>query len=164
MTRACRCSKKATLLLHYRIKTMALPRGRFSGYAGAHLKKYRKLFVERWLCVSCGNEQRMAQSRHETCTQSQRLEQTATPCKGLTNTNDASAPERETMGRTNHRTLVDRGRKAGLRTSELYGALVSSRPEGADLAPGVGDSNGFVCDYDQHGQRVYRQPGENPKP
>jgi hypothetical protein len=68
------------------------------------------------------------------------------------------------MGRTNHRTLVDRGRKAGLRTSELYGALVSSRPEGADSAPGVADSNGFVCDYDQHGQRVYRQPGENPKP
>jgi hypothetical protein len=68
------------------------------------------------------------------------------------------------MGRTNHRTLVDRGRKAGLRTSELYGALISSRPEGSDLAPGVADTNGFVCSYDQLGQRVYRQADENLKP
>jgi hypothetical protein len=67
------------------------------------------------------------------------------------------------MGRSNHRTLIDRGRKAGLRTSELYGALVSSRPEGADLAPGTADSNGFVCSYDPQGQRVYRQVDENLK-
>jgi hypothetical protein len=68
------------------------------------------------------------------------------------------------MGRTNHRTLVDRGRKAGLRTSELYGALSSSRPEGADAAPGVADTNGFVCAFDLHGQRIYRHAEENPKP
>jgi len=68
------------------------------------------------------------------------------------------------MGRTNHRTLVDRGRKAGLRTSELYGALVSSRPEGTDAAPGVADSNGYVCSYDSVGQRVFRQVQVNRKP
>ena len=67
------------------------------------------------------------------------------------------------MGRTNHRTLVDRGRKAGLRNAELYSALISSRPEGAEFAPGVADTNGYVCAYDPHGQRVYRQVQENPK-
>jgi hypothetical protein len=65
------------------------------------------------------------------------------------------------MGRTNHRTLVDRGRKAGLRTSELYGALCSGRPEANDQGPRVADSNGFVSSYDPQGHRVYR-PVDDP--
>ena len=68
------------------------------------------------------------------------------------------------MGHTNHRILVDRGRKAGLRTSELYGALASSRPEGSDFVPGVADSNGFIACYDHLGQRIYRQAEQNPAP
>jgi hypothetical protein len=67
------------------------------------------------------------------------------------------------MGRTNHRTLVDRGRKAGLRTSELYGALVSSRPEGRDPAQGVSDGNGYVSCFNVLGNRVYRPLDARPK-
>jgi hypothetical protein len=67
------------------------------------------------------------------------------------------------MGRTNHRTLVDRGRKAGLGTSELYGPLCSSRPEGSDISVGQADSNGFVSGYDALGHRVFRPVEETAK-
>ena len=60
------------------------------------------------------------------------------------------------MRRTDYRTLVDRGRKAGLRTGDLYRALAARRPEGSDPALlGQADGNGFVSGFDQHGQRVY---------
>jgi hypothetical protein len=59
------------------------------------------------------------------------------------------------MSRTDYRTLIDRGRKAGLGTSELYRALAASRPEGADPSHGQTDGNGFVSDYGQNGRRVY---------
>jgi hypothetical protein len=67
------------------------------------------------------------------------------------------------MGRSNHRTLVDRGRKAGLKTSELYGALVSGPPEGRDAGKGVSDGNGFVACFDVLGNRIYRPIEEQPK-
>jgi hypothetical protein len=66
------------------------------------------------------------------------------------------------MGRTNHRTLVDRGRKAGLKTSELYSALVASRPEGKDASQ-LSDGNGFVSCFDVLGNRVYRPLEAQPK-
>jgi hypothetical protein len=59
------------------------------------------------------------------------------------------------MSRSDYRTLIDRGRKAGLRTSELYQALSARPPEAADLHPEQADGNGFVGGFDQGGHRVY---------
>ena len=60
------------------------------------------------------------------------------------------------MHHTDYRTLIDRGRKAGLRTAEMYKAMAARPPEGSDLAAGQADSNGFVCGYTQEGRRVFR--------
>ncbi len=60
------------------------------------------------------------------------------------------------MPHTDYRTLISRGRKAGLRTSELYSAMSTRPPEGAGATLGQADCNGFVSGYDQKGQRVYR--------
>lgn len=62
------------------------------------------------------------------------------------------------MSGSDHRRLIDRGRKAGLRTSELYQAIVSHNPEGVEPGGPV-DCNGFVSSYDQNGHRVYRPAG-----
>jgi hypothetical protein len=67
------------------------------------------------------------------------------------------------MSRTDYHTLINRGRKAGLRTSELYSALSSRAPEGSDLGNGQADSNGFISRYNQNGQRVY-QPVRDQQP
>ena len=60
------------------------------------------------------------------------------------------------MSRSDYRTLIDRGRKAGLSTSELYRAMAARAPEAAEQSPGQADGNGFVGGYDQGGHRVYR--------
>ena len=60
------------------------------------------------------------------------------------------------MSRSDYRTLIDHGRKAGLRTSELYQALAARPPEGAEQNLGQADGNGFVGGYDQGGHHVYR--------
>lgn len=58
------------------------------------------------------------------------------------------------MSHTDYRTLIDRGRKAGLGTSELYRALGARRPEASDQV-GQSDGNGFVPDYGTNGRREY---------
>ena len=68
------------------------------------------------------------------------------------------------MGRSDYRTLIDRGRKAGLKTSELYQAMAARPPEGADQALGQADSNGFVPVYDQGGHPVYRPVSNSRRP
>ena len=60
------------------------------------------------------------------------------------------------MRHIDYRTLIDRGRKAGLGTSELYRAIAARRPEGGDQMFGQSDGNGFVPGFDQQGQRIYR--------
>jgi hypothetical protein len=70
----------------------------------------------------------------------------------------APTGDEKSMIRTNHHTLIDRGRKAGLGTSELYRALAARQIKEADEVIGQGDGNGFVVGYDQHGQPIY-QPG-----
>ena len=60
------------------------------------------------------------------------------------------------MSRSDYRTLIDRGRKAGLGTAEMYQALAARPPEGQDQQLGQADGNGFVPGYDQVGHRVYR--------
>jgi hypothetical protein len=59
------------------------------------------------------------------------------------------------VSRTDYRTLIDQGRKAGLRTSELYDALAARRPEVGDRSTEQADGNGFVSGYGRNGQRVY---------
>ena len=59
------------------------------------------------------------------------------------------------MSRRDYRTLIDRGRKAGLGTSDLYRAM-AAQPSGTPLTPGQSDSNGFVPRYDEQGQRIFR--------
>lgn len=68
------------------------------------------------------------------------------------------------MSRVSYRTLIDRGRKAGLGTSELYRALASLRPEAGEHVPGQTDGNGFVPGFAQNGQRVYRPLTERDSP
>jgi hypothetical protein len=64
---------------------------------------------------------------------------------------------------TDYRTLINRGRKAGLTTRELYSAI-ASRVESGEQSPGQLDGNGFVSGYDQQGRRVYRPIGSRPRP
>jgi hypothetical protein len=68
------------------------------------------------------------------------------------------------MSHTDNRTLIDRGRKAGLGTSEIYRAISARRPGDADMGVGQADCNGFVSTYNQAGQRVYRPVGGYRRP
>lgn len=60
------------------------------------------------------------------------------------------------MRRADYRTLIDRGRKAGLQTAELYQAMSSARSPADGRQLGQADSNGFVSVYDGQGQCVFR--------
>jgi hypothetical protein len=66
------------------------------------------------------------------------------------------------MKHTDNRTLLDRGRKAGLNTRDLYQALASRRGD-ENMGPGQTDGNGYVSSYNQAGQRVYRPGNEVPR-
>jgi hypothetical protein len=66
------------------------------------------------------------------------------------------------MSHTDYRTLVDRGRKSGLRTTEMYPALASRPPAVGDPTTGQADGNGFVPALDQQGHQVFKpQDNEN---
>jgi hypothetical protein len=75
-----------------------------------------------------------------------------------------NSTEEDEMGHTDYRTLIDRGRKAGLNAAELYRAIAARQPEGGEQAVGQADCNGFVMGYNQAGQRVYRPLGSYPRP
>jgi hypothetical protein len=80
--------------------------------------------------------------------------------------NFAAAEQRRkgaVMSHSDYRTLLNRGRRAGLKTSELYLVLSTRPPEGAGQILGQTDSNGFVSGYDQRGQQVYRPVGHFPR-
>jgi hypothetical protein len=68
------------------------------------------------------------------------------------------------MSRSDYRTLIDRGRKAGLNARELYGAIAARQPESGEHFLGQADCNGFVVGYNQAGQRIYRPAGQRPRP
>ena len=59
------------------------------------------------------------------------------------------------MHRLDYQRLIDRGRKAGLGTTELYRAMMARRPEAGDHL-GQADGNGFTSGYGINGQRIYR--------
>jgi hypothetical protein len=63
------------------------------------------------------------------------------------------------MSHTHYLTLIDRGRKAGLSTRDLYAAMSTRPSEGVDETPGQVDGNGFVPTYTQQGKRIYRPTG-----
>jgi len=63
------------------------------------------------------------------------------------------------MRRSDYYRLIDRGRKAGLTTGELYRAMTGQRPEATETV-GETDGNGFVAEVDAQGQTVYRPGGE----
>jgi hypothetical protein len=56
---------------------------------------------------------------------------------------------------TNYHALINRGRKAGLTTRELYSALATRTGE-TGLAPGHADTNGYVASVTATGRSVYR--------
>ena len=66
------------------------------------------------------------------------------------------------MSQSDYRRLIDRGRKAGLHTAELYAALGSRPPAAIDSPDGEADGNGFVSSYGRDGRRVYRPLGGPP--
>lgn len=62
---------------------------------------------------------------------------------------------------SNYRNLINRGRKAGLSTGELYSAMSTRPSEGTDSPQGELDGNGFVSSYDAQGRRVIRPIEQN---
>jgi hypothetical protein len=58
------------------------------------------------------------------------------------------------MSHTDYRTLVDHGRKAGLRTNELYQALSSRPPQVGDPRQNESDGNGYVSRLNAEGRPV----------
>jgi hypothetical protein len=65
------------------------------------------------------------------------------------------------MPRTDYQRLIDRGRKAGLGTPELYRALGARRPEVGDQLCRT-DGNGFVNGYGSKGERIIRPSEDRP--
>ena len=65
---------------------------------------------------------------------------------------------------THYQVLINRGRKAGLTTRELYSAMSGRPVEGSDDTMGRADCNGFVSSINQQGQRVYRPVGGTRRP
>ncbi len=63
------------------------------------------------------------------------------------------------MSRSDYRTLVDRGRRAGLNTRELYQAMATRPLDAPQLLMGRTDGNGYISGYDQQGHQVYRPVG-----
>lgn len=63
------------------------------------------------------------------------------------------------VGTTDLRSLVNRGRRSGLNTSELYRALASRFPHAGD-APGGVDANGFVPELDPKSRATFK-PGQS---
>ncbi len=60
------------------------------------------------------------------------------------------------MIRTDYRNLINMGRKAGLNTSELYGALGGGTCRVSEGQDGQADGNGFATNLDSSGHRTFR--------
>ena len=65
------------------------------------------------------------------------------------------------MSRLDYRSLLDRGRKSGLNTAELYRALTTLAPQASDVANSNADSNGFVPVLDRQGHASYAPRDKN---
>ena len=65
---------------------------------------------------------------------------------------------------SNYRTLLNRGRKAGLSTREIYLALATLPAETTTSIEDRVDGNGFVATVDEQGRREYRPVCDGPTP
>lgn len=65
---------------------------------------------------------------------------------------------------THYQVLLNRGRKAGLTTRELYSAMAGRPVEGGDDLLGRADCNGYVPSINSQGQRIYRPLGATRRP
>lgn len=65
------------------------------------------------------------------------------------------------MSHSTYNTLLNRARKAGLTTHELYCALAARTGENGDQDPGQVDCNGFVSSYTEEGKRIYHPADDN---
>jgi hypothetical protein len=65
---------------------------------------------------------------------------------------------------THYQILINRGRKAGLTTRELYSAMAGRPIEGGDDLLGRADCNGYVPSISPQGQRLYRPLGGSRRP
>ena len=63
------------------------------------------------------------------------------------------------MSRSDYNAMINRGRKAGLSTRELYPAMATRPVEGSGQVPGQTDCNGYVSSVTLQGHRVYRPAG-----
>jgi hypothetical protein len=61
--------------------------------------------------------------------------------------------------RSNYHALINRGRKAGLSTRELYPAMSAQPVEGGEQSLGRTDGNGFVLSVNAQGHATYRPAG-----
>jgi hypothetical protein len=59
------------------------------------------------------------------------------------------------MRQSDLRSLIDRGRKAGLGTAELYSAMAARRPEAGDRLAEGADGNGYVPDMNRNGSLCF---------
>jgi hypothetical protein len=62
---------------------------------------------------------------------------------------------------TDYRTMITRGRKAGLSTRELYSAMSTRPMEGSDQILGQSDCNGYISSFTTQGHRVYQPLGKS---
>jgi hypothetical protein len=67
------------------------------------------------------------------------------------------------MSHSNYQTLINRGRKAGLNTRELYSALAARSEQAHEHVPGQTDCNGYVSGHNAQGQRVFQPHGNRPR-
>ncbi len=67
------------------------------------------------------------------------------------------------MTHTDYRKLIDRGRKAGLRTAELYQAMSAERTQGMGSSLGQTDGNGYASTYGADGRPVFQPGGNTPR-
>ncbi len=59
------------------------------------------------------------------------------------------------MNRIPIRRMLDRGRRAGLSTGELYRALASRPAAAGDAGPGQTDCNGYISQVSANGHRTF---------
>jgi hypothetical protein len=55
--------------------------------------------------------------------------------------------------------MINRGRKAGLSTRELYQAMATRPVEAGEPASGQADGNGYIASVSPQGRRLYRPAG-----
>lgn len=67
------------------------------------------------------------------------------------------------MSHTDYRTLIDRGRKAGLSTAELYQAMSAERTHDVGTVIGRTDCNGYVPSCGLNGRPVFHPGSESPR-